>query len=79
VRREEAEAHCRELNERDRGSAWHWFAQRSDGDEWRAVKIEVPAAGGLDPLKASIESRPRPQDPPDTRTGQSRNLPFGSV
>ena len=77
--RDEAEARCKELNERDHLSGWHWFAQHAAGDDWRSVKIKVPAGAGLDPLKASIESRPRPEDPPDPRPGLGGNLPFGSV
>jgi hypothetical protein len=71
--RAEADARCAELNgdpERDR----QWFARQA-GDEWEIVSVPLPEGARRGPLKGAVESKPRPEHPPDPRPSVFRNIP----
>jgi hypothetical protein len=74
---EQAIVRCRELNcdeNRDR----EWFARQVGPDDWEIVSVAVPGRRPAGPLKETIETRPRPSDPPDPRPSIIRNIPpFG--
>lgn len=75
--REEAVGGWAELN-RDGGGARQWFAKEKDDGEWEIVSILVKGFRRPDPLKASIETKPKPAAPPDPRPAIFRNIPpFG--
>ena len=75
--REEAETRCAALN-RDGDGARQWFAKEKGDGEWEIVSIVVEGRRRPDPLKASIETRPKPSEPPDPRPAIFRNIPpFG--
>lgn len=75
--REEAVARCAELNRAAEGGQ-QWFAkQKGDGD-WQIVSVVAAGLRRRDPLKASIETKPKPTEPPDPRPAIFRNIPpFG--
>jgi hypothetical protein len=70
----DAENRARELNrehpERDR---YRWSARES-GEAWEVVRLAIPGAIRLDPLTATVESRPRPEPREDPRTSYDRNV-----
>lgn len=72
--REEATARCEELN-RERRDGRRWFVSRAGTDEWHAVAVALPATHGAGHLRASVESHPVPQNPPDPRPSLLRNIP----
>jgi hypothetical protein len=72
--REQAEARCAELNadpDRDR----QWFPRQAGPDEWEIVSMALPEGARRGPLKEAVESRPRPESPPDPRPSVFRNVP----
>jgi hypothetical protein len=74
---EEALARCAELN-RAREGGRKWFARQNVDGEWDVVSVLVEGFRSADPLKASIETRPEPSEPPDPRPSIFRNIPpFG--
>jgi hypothetical protein len=75
--REEAVARCADLN-RDAEGARQWFAKEMDDGEAEVVSVLVDGFRRPDPLKASIETKPKPAGPPDPRPAIFRNIPpFG--
>ena len=62
--RDEAEARAAALNQ----DATARFFARERGGAWEVVRVALPPGLRVDPLKASVESRPKP-DAPDPRTG----------
>ena len=71
---EEATARCEELN-REQASERRWFVSQAGTDEWHVVAAALPASPGSGPLRASIESHPAPDHPPDPRPSVIRNIP----
>lgn len=71
--REQAEAHAAELNREhpDRHVA-RWMV-RAAGDGWEVARVSFPGGVRLDPLKAGVESRPRPQPAEDPRSAFEQN------
>ena len=56
-----------------------WMARGSADGGWEVVKVRLPGLRTA-PLKASIESRPRPPQPDDPRPSTFRNVPpFGAA
>ncbi len=57
------------------------FTVREEGPsgEWRVVQVSLPGGKRIDPLKATVESRPQPDHPDDPRSSLERNLggPYG--
>jgi hypothetical protein len=75
--REEAVARCAELN-RDGEGGQRWFAKKRDDGEWEIVSVAAPGFRRVDPLKATVEAKPKPAEPPDPRPAIFRNIPpFG--
>jgi hypothetical protein len=71
---EQAIARCAELNaEPDR--QLEWFPKQVSPDEWTTVSVAIPGMRRIEPLKAAIESKPRPSEPPDPRPAIFRNIP----
>lgn len=52
---------------------------QGEGDrEWEVVSLLVEGFRRPDPLKATIETKPQPAEPPDPRPAIFRNIPpFG--
>jgi hypothetical protein len=74
---DQAVARCAELN-RDAQGGRQWFAKEKREGEWEVVSVVVEGFDRPDPLKASIETKPKPTEPPDPRPAIFRNIPpFG--
>lgn len=56
----------------DRGA--HRWMVREGGDGWEVVRVAVPGGVRVDPLKASVEAKPRPSDAPDPRPAFFRDV-----
>jgi len=69
--------HCQQLN-RDEGGERHWFVKQAGPDEWQVVCVSTPGLAPHGRLKATVEVRPKPDEPPDPRPSIIRNIPpFG--
>jgi hypothetical protein len=79
--RDDAERRCAELNHAaDDGAAGRWMVQEGEGGEWHAVHVNVPGLKPRDPLKETIEARPRPPTADDPRPSSVQNAPpFGAA
>jgi hypothetical protein len=77
--RDEAASRAASLNEEhpERGR-YRWMAREADG-AWQVVRVAIPGAVRIDPLSASVESRPRPNPAEDPRTPHDKNVggPWG--
>jgi hypothetical protein len=72
--REEAEQQAAALNERHPDRVTHrWFARESAGD-WEVVRMTLPPGMRIDPIKETVEARPRPPQPDDPRPAAHRNI-----
>ena len=67
--REEAEARCREL---ERESDTTWMAFPAEG-RWQVVGTNLPRRSR--PRARPAESKPRPPQPDDPRSGLGRDVP----
>jgi hypothetical protein len=57
-----------------------WMARGNPDGEWEVVKVRVPGGRRIDPLKATIETKPKPPMPDDPRPANIRNIPpFGAA
>lgn len=75
--REEAVARCAELNRAAEGGR-RWFPKENHDGDWEIVSVVAEGLRRPDQLKASIETRPKPSEPPDPRPAIFRNIPpFG--
>jgi hypothetical protein len=72
--REQAVARCVQLNAGDDRER-EWFPREVGPDDWEVVSVAIPGLRPSGPLKATIESRPRPPEPPDPRPTIIRNIP----
>lgn len=72
--RSDAVARCAELN-RDEAGDRHWFAKQITPDGWEVVSISGTGLRARGPLKETVETRPRPSEPPDPRPSIFRNVP----
>ena len=79
--RDEAERRCAELNEAaGEDTADRWLVQEGEGGEWHAVHVSVPGMKPRDPLKETIEARPRPPTADDPRPSTAQQVPpFGAA
>jgi hypothetical protein len=76
---EEAIARCAELN-RTGNPEQHWFPREGADGEWEVVSVTAEGIRRRDPLKATIEAKPRPREQPDPRPANFRNVPpFGGA
>lgn len=79
--RDEAERRCAELNEAaGEGAAGRWMVREGEGGEWEAVHVNVPGMKARDPLKETIEAKPKPPTAEDPRDAHLRNVggPYGT-
>lgn len=76
-----AEQRAEELRRTHPDRLTHTWMARGDADgEWEVVKVRLPGPVRIDPLKATTESRPKPQTPDDPRPGPFRDVPpFGAA
>lgn len=58
----------------DRGSHL-WITSRDKDREWSVVKVAKPEGLRIDPLKPTVEAKPRPPQPDDPRPAIFRNIP----
>ena len=73
----EAIEHCQQRNRNEQGER-HWFVKQAGPDQWQVVCMTTPGLQPLGPLKATVEVRPEPDEPPDPRPSIIRNIPpFG--
>jgi hypothetical protein len=76
VTRAEAERECRRLAAEHPDRETHaWLAREGPGGNWSVAKLPLPPGVKLDPLKASVETKPRPPEPDDPRSAIARNVP----
>jgi hypothetical protein len=76
VTRAEAQEHCRRLAAEHPDRETHaWFAREGPPGEWSVAKVPLPPSVKRDPLKASIEAKPRPPEADDPRSAIARNVP----
>lgn len=74
--RDEAESRATELNDaRAEGDAGTWIVSQTPEGGWRPVRVAAPGFKGVHPLKATVESRPRPRDAEDPRPSTFRDVP----
>jgi hypothetical protein len=82
VTREEALLEAKRLGENHPERATHrWAPREAEQGGWEVVKITLPPGMRVDPVKATVESKPRPPEPDDPRTPYERNIggPWGPV
>ena len=73
--RAEVEQEVERLNrEHPEREAYRWMARSSDADEWSIVRVPAKLRARIDPLKATTEAKPQPQQPDDPRTAYDRNV-----
>ena len=73
--RDQAEAEARRLTaEHPNRAAYRFIAREADGG-WQVVKIAVPPGTRVDPLKATIEAKPKPSPADDPRPAHERAAP----
>ena len=81
MNRDEAERRCAELNDAaDEGAPGRWMVREAEDGEWVAVHVNVPGMKARDPLKETIETRPKPPTADDPRPSSVRAAPpFGAA
>ncbi len=72
--RSEADVQCASLNA-DEDPGHRWLAHQMSPGEWVVIKVSGAGSRIREPLKASIESRSKPSDPPDPRPAIFQNVP----
>jgi hypothetical protein len=72
--RADAESRAAELNrEHPERSRYRWMPHGT-GDAWEVVRVALPGAIRLDPVTATVESRPQPEPREDPRPAHFRNV-----
>jgi hypothetical protein len=82
VTREEALLEAKRLAEEHPERATHrWVPRKGEEGGWEVVKVKLPPGMRVDPVKATVETKPRPPEPDDPRTPYDRNIggPWGPV
>ncbi len=75
--RAEAEARAARLND-EATDGGGWIAHEPSDDDWEVVRVHAPGLSRMKPTGSHSESRPRPDEPPDSRPSLIRNIPpFG--
>jgi len=73
--REQARAECVRLRREHPERASHtWIPREADGD-WQVVRVPLPPGMRRDPLKATVEAKPKPRDADDPRPPFFRDIP----
>lgn len=66
--RDEAESLAQKLDREHPDRTTHrWFARQGEGDGWEVVKVRLPEGMKRDPLKETIEAKPKPSPADDPR------------
>jgi hypothetical protein len=74
--RAEAERACQRLSREHPDRASHtWIAREQSPGDWSVAKIRLPAGVKRDPLRATIEAKPRPPQSDDAPLWRSSNVP----
>lgn len=74
--RAEAQQVCERLTREHPDRATHvWIAREDAADGWSVAKVQLPPGFKRDPLRASVETKPRPPQADDPRSAISRNVP----
>ena len=78
--RDEARQECERLRrEHPDRTTNTWIPREVDGD-WQVVRAPLPPGMRRDPLKATVEAKPRPRDADDPRPAPFQNIPpYGAV
>ncbi len=79
--REQAQQSAAELNREHAERATHRWLARETPAGWSVVRVSLPAGMRIEPLRASVETRPRPPQAPDPRSTLVRNVggPYGGT
>jgi hypothetical protein len=58
-----------------------WIAREGNDGGWEVVKVKMPPGMRVDPLKGTVETKPKPPQPDDPRSPYERNIggPWGPV
>ena len=75
MERREAEELARRLSNEHPDRATHTWLPRETDDGWAVVKVAMPTGTKRDPLKATIEAKPRPPQSDDAPPWRSTNVP----
>jgi hypothetical protein len=74
--REEAEQLRERLSREHPDRATHvWLAREDSPGEWSVAKVRLPAGMKRDPLKATVEAKPKPREADDPRPAPFRDIP----
>ena len=73
--RAEAESEARRRNALPDAEPGFWIARRVDGEAWSVVHADAPGLRVTRPTGAHVESKPKPPEPDDPRSGLPRNVP----
>jgi hypothetical protein len=76
---DQARQRAAELNaEHPERGRYRWLAREGE-DGWQVVRIELPGGVRLDPLKGTVEAKPRPPEAEDPRPPMWRDVggPWG--
>jgi hypothetical protein len=74
--RKEAEQLRERLSQEHPDRANHtWIARQDSPGDWSLAKIRLPDGVKLEPLKATVEAKPKPRDAEDPRPGVFRDIP----
>ena len=52
-----------------------WVARERAAGAWEVVKLKMPPGMRVDPVTATVETKPKPPQPEDPRSPGTRNLP----
>ena len=52
-----------------------WLAREGPAGEWSVVKVRLPGGAKRDPLKATVEAKPKPREADDPRPAIFRDVP----
>jgi len=72
--RQEAEQQAVAHNRDHPDRATHRWVARESGGAWAVARIALPPGMRLDPLNATVETRPEPRDAPDPRPSFDQNV-----
>ena len=73
--REEATHTAKRLGAEHPDRATHrWMPRESEAGGWSVVKVAMPGGASIDPLRATVETKPKPPEPDDPRSAYERNV-----
>lgn len=75
MNREEARRECDRLRQEHPERATHtWIPREADG-HWEIVRVPLPPGMRRDPLRASVEAKPKPAQSDDAPPWQAGGVP----